>query len=49
MAAYEEVRTLLDDRLGTAPGPALRALHTELLHQEPATPPAPGSAPRPAP
>ncbi|MER6022644.1 AfsR/SARP family transcriptional regulator [Streptomyces anulatus] len=49
LAAYEEVRTLLDDRLGTAPGPALRALHTELLHQEPATPPAPGSAPRPAP
>lgn len=35
LAAYEEVRTLLDDRLGTAPGPALRALHTELLHQEP--------------
>ncbi|MEV7114167.1 AfsR/SARP family transcriptional regulator [Streptomyces anulatus] len=49
LAAYEEVRTLLDDRLGTAPGPALRALHTELLHQEPATPPAPGSASRPAP
>ncbi len=35
LAAYEEVRTLLDDRLGTAPGPALRALHTELLHQRP--------------
>ncbi|MFJ9182133.1 AfsR/SARP family transcriptional regulator [Streptomyces anulatus] len=52
LAAYEEVRTLLDDRLGTAPGPALRALHTELLHQEPATPPgpsAPGPPPRPAP
>ncbi|MFI1247792.1 AfsR/SARP family transcriptional regulator [Streptomyces anulatus] len=49
LAAYEEVRTLLDDRLGTAPGPALRALHTDLLHQEPAMPPAPGSAPRPAP
>ncbi|MFD4021957.1 BTAD domain-containing putative transcriptional regulator [Streptomyces sp. NPDC058576] len=41
LAAYEEVRTLLDDRLGTAPGPALRALHAELLHQEPAAPPAP--------
>ncbi|WP_103509037.1 BTAD domain-containing putative transcriptional regulator, partial [Streptomyces sp. SM13] len=38
LAVYEEVRTLLDDRLGTAPGPALRALHTELLHQEPAEP-----------
>ncbi|MFJ8251031.1 AfsR/SARP family transcriptional regulator [Streptomyces sp. NPDC094466] len=49
LAAYEEVRTLLDDRLGTAPGPALRALHTELLHQEPAAPPAPGPAPRPNP
>ncbi|MEU4174213.1 BTAD domain-containing putative transcriptional regulator [Streptomyces sp. NPDC026589] len=49
LAAYEEVRTLLDDRLGTAPGPGLRALHTELLHQEPAAPPAPGPAPRAAP
>ncbi|MFH9230236.1 AfsR/SARP family transcriptional regulator [Streptomyces globisporus] len=38
LAAYEEVRTLLDDRLGTAPGPALRALHTELLHPDPADP-----------
>ncbi|MEU2194378.1 BTAD domain-containing putative transcriptional regulator [Streptomyces fimicarius] len=38
LAAYEEVRTLLDDRLGTAPGPALRALHADLLHQEPAEP-----------
>ncbi|MFJ9886498.1 AfsR/SARP family transcriptional regulator [Streptomyces sp. NPDC091287] len=47
LAAYEEVRALLDDRLGTAPGPGLRALHTELLHQEPAAPPAPGPAPRP--
>ncbi|MEU3437101.1 BTAD domain-containing putative transcriptional regulator [Streptomyces sp. NPDC006863] len=36
LAAYEEVRILLDDRLGTAPGPALRALFTELLHPEPA-------------
>ncbi|MGW7092121.1 AfsR/SARP family transcriptional regulator [Streptomyces sp. NPDC054874] len=49
LAAYEEVRALLDDRLGTAPGPGLRALHTELLHQEPAAPPAPGPAPRPTP
>ncbi|WP_406189913.1 winged helix-turn-helix domain-containing protein [Streptomyces griseus] len=38
LAAYEEVRTLLDDRLGTAPGPSLRALHADLLHQEPAEP-----------
>ncbi|MFG3393131.1 AfsR/SARP family transcriptional regulator [Streptomyces parvus] len=57
LAAYEEVRTLLDDRLGTAPGPALRALHTELLHPGPATgaaptpgtAPATGAAPAPAP
>ncbi|MFH9293452.1 AfsR/SARP family transcriptional regulator [Streptomyces sp. NPDC017520] len=49
LAAYEEVRTLLDDRLGTAPGPGLRALHTELLHQGPAAPPVPGPAPRPTP
>ncbi|WP_228992922.1 BTAD domain-containing putative transcriptional regulator [Streptomyces sp. DH8] len=41
LAAYEEVRTLLDDRLGTAPGPALRALHAELLHQEPPSGPEP--------
>ncbi len=47
LAAYEQVRTLLDDRLGTAPGPALRALHTELLHPVPATgvAPTPGTAP----
>ncbi|MFH8868687.1 AfsR/SARP family transcriptional regulator [Streptomyces griseus] len=52
LAAYEEVRALLDDRLGTAPGPGLRALHTELLHQEPPAQPvpsAPGPAPRPDP
>ncbi|MFJ2023386.1 AfsR/SARP family transcriptional regulator [Streptomyces sp. NPDC087897] len=57
LAAYEEVRTLLDDRLGTSPGPALRSLHAELLHQEtppgrgtplhrePAAPPAPVASP----
>ncbi|MET7414214.1 AfsR/SARP family transcriptional regulator [Streptomyces rubiginosohelvolus] len=55
LAAYEEVRTLLDDRLGTAPGPALRALHAELLHPvrgtgaapTPGTAPATGAAPAP--
>ncbi|MBQ0849520.1 winged helix-turn-helix domain-containing protein [Streptomyces sp. BH-SS-21] len=31
LAAYESVRRLLADRLGTDPGPELRALHTELL------------------
>ncbi|MDV5143677.1 BTAD domain-containing putative transcriptional regulator [Streptomyces sp. SBC-4] len=40
LAAYEEVRTGLADRLGTDPGPELRALHAELLGA-----PAPGLAP----
>ncbi|MFE1802221.1 BTAD domain-containing putative transcriptional regulator [Streptomyces sp. NPDC059517] len=31
LAAYESVRRLLADRLGTDPGPELRSLHTELL------------------
>ncbi|MEV7672201.1 BTAD domain-containing putative transcriptional regulator, partial [Streptomyces sp. NPDC088752] len=31
LVAYEEVRTALADRLGTDPGPELRALHAELL------------------
>ncbi|MGW4174547.1 AfsR/SARP family transcriptional regulator [Streptomyces rubiginosohelvolus] len=52
LAAFEEVRTLLDDRLGTAPGPALRGLHTELLHPEPfprsSGAPAPGPCARPS-
>ncbi|MFD4902700.1 BTAD domain-containing putative transcriptional regulator [Streptomyces sp. NPDC058411] len=46
LAAYDEVRTLLADRLGTDPGPALRALYEGLLHQDP---PAPAPAPRTAP
>ncbi|NEA20648.1 BTAD domain-containing putative transcriptional regulator, partial [Streptomyces halstedii] len=33
LAAYDEVRTVLADRLGTDPGPELRALYGELLHQ----------------
>ncbi|MET8980447.1 BTAD domain-containing putative transcriptional regulator [Streptomyces sp. NPDC004539] len=32
LAAYDEVRTLLADRLGTDPGTELRALHMELLN-----------------
>ncbi|AQS72248.1 AfsR family transcriptional regulator [Streptomyces pactum] len=32
LAAYEAVRRLLADRLGTDPGPELRALHGELLN-----------------
>ncbi|MGW5133898.1 AfsR/SARP family transcriptional regulator [Streptomyces sp. NPDC004135] len=31
LAAYDDVRQLLADRLGTDPGPELRALHAELL------------------
>ncbi|MHB9862320.1 AfsR/SARP family transcriptional regulator [Streptomyces sp. YIM S03343] len=31
LAAYEDVRQLLADRLGSDPGPELRALHTQLL------------------
>ncbi|MEU8778652.1 BTAD domain-containing putative transcriptional regulator [Streptomyces sp. NPDC048606] len=44
LAGYEEVRRDLAARLGTDPGPALRALHTELLTpDEPAPPAAPGA------
>ncbi|MEU9110541.1 BTAD domain-containing putative transcriptional regulator [Streptomyces sp. NPDC048483] len=48
LAAYERIRTGLADRLGTDPGPELRALHTELLHPEP-QPPAAAPAPPPGP
>ncbi|WP_328889328.1 AfsR/SARP family transcriptional regulator [Streptomyces sp. NBC_00316] len=56
LVAYEEVRTVLADRLGTDPGQELRSLHAELLHQEPGLPPSgpaqaptatPGRAPAP--
>ncbi|MET9347336.1 BTAD domain-containing putative transcriptional regulator [Streptomyces termitum] len=52
LAAYEDVRRTLADRLGTDPGPALRALHGELLAPAPAPAPAPlpaPAAPAPAP
>ncbi|MEV7847396.1 BTAD domain-containing putative transcriptional regulator [Streptomyces cyaneofuscatus] len=51
LAAYEEVRTVLSDRLGTDPGPELRGLYGELLHQEPAAPAPqePPAAPKPTP
>ncbi|MGW1000971.1 BTAD domain-containing putative transcriptional regulator [Streptomyces sp. NPDC002520] len=42
LAAYEDVRRLLADRLGSDPGPELRALHTELLTE---APPRPRTAP----
>ncbi|WP_079054382.1 AfsR/SARP family transcriptional regulator, partial [Streptomyces graminilatus] len=35
LAAYEDVRRLLADRLGADPGPELRSLHTELLNPSP--------------
>ncbi|MFD9457851.1 BTAD domain-containing putative transcriptional regulator [Streptomyces sp. NPDC059985] len=45
LAAYEDVRRDLAARLGADPGPALRALHTELLTAPaPLPPPAPPSA-----
>ncbi|CQR64370.1 BTAD domain-containing putative transcriptional regulator [Streptomyces leeuwenhoekii] len=52
LAAYEDVRRLLADRLGADPGPALRALHGELLRRPGAPapltpPPAPARAGRP--
>ncbi|MCX4772963.1 MULTISPECIES: BTAD domain-containing putative transcriptional regulator [unclassified Streptomyces] len=50
LAAYEEVRTVLADRLGADPGAELSALHAELLRQEPARPAVPAPpAGRPAP
>ncbi|WP_254402115.1 BTAD domain-containing putative transcriptional regulator, partial [Streptomyces sp. AC555_RSS877] len=45
LAAYEAVRHLLADRLGTGPGPELRALHGELLRPDGSGGPA--SGPRP--
>ncbi|MDH6216564.1 AfsR/SARP family transcriptional regulator [Streptomyces pseudovenezuelae] len=50
LAAYEDVRQLLADRLGSDPGPELRALHGELLRSadgETGAAPAP-RAPAPA-
>ncbi|MFJ5259348.1 BTAD domain-containing putative transcriptional regulator [Streptomyces sp. NPDC088387] len=43
LAAYDDVRRLLADRLGSDPGPELRELHAELLR---ADSPAPAAAPR---
>ncbi|MDT7844781.1 BTAD domain-containing putative transcriptional regulator [Streptomyces justiciae] len=45
LAAYEDVRHLLADRLGADPGPELRALHGELLDQPPSRPAVPAPAP----
>ncbi|MFE2229472.1 AfsR/SARP family transcriptional regulator [Streptomyces kronopolitis] len=47
LAAYEEIRTGLADRLGADPGPELRALHAELLSPPPAAGPPAGPPPPP--
>ncbi|MGW9492919.1 AfsR/SARP family transcriptional regulator [Streptomyces prasinus] len=39
LAAYEDVRRLLAERLGSDPGAELRSLHAELLKPETASPP----------
>ncbi|MFB9587829.1 AfsR/SARP family transcriptional regulator [Streptomyces racemochromogenes] len=48
LAAYETVRQDLAARLGTDPGPALRALHAQLLAPAPAPPAGPTPARWPA-
>ncbi|MFD9544472.1 BTAD domain-containing putative transcriptional regulator [Streptomyces sp. NPDC060022] len=46
LAAYGDARTALAERLGSSPGPELRGLYEELLHQDRARPePAPSPAP----
>ncbi|MGP3685610.1 AfsR/SARP family transcriptional regulator [Streptomyces sp. IBSNAI002] len=45
LEAYDTVRRDLAARLGTDPGPALRALHAELLNPRPEPGPVPGPAP----
>ncbi|WP_426569649.1 AfsR/SARP family transcriptional regulator [Streptomyces canus] len=49
LAAYEDVRRLLADRLGSDPGPELRFLHAELLTPAEPRNPARGRADRGAP
>ncbi|MFJ7585937.1 AfsR/SARP family transcriptional regulator [Streptomyces sp. NPDC097617] len=49
LAAYDSVRRELSDRLGTDPGPELRALHTELLASDPGPRPTAATAPAPDP
>ncbi|MGW0764722.1 BTAD domain-containing putative transcriptional regulator [Streptomyces sp. NPDC002676] len=47
LAAYEDVRRLLADRLGSDPGPEMRALHAELLAGPAAEPEPPAHPPAP--
>jgi len=44
LSRYEEVRTAIADRLGTGPGPELRALHAELLTSGAGAPGVPGAS-----
>ncbi|MCX4677740.1 winged helix-turn-helix domain-containing protein [Streptomyces sp. NBC_01433] len=46
LAAYEGTRSILADRLGADPGPGLRALYDELLHQTAAAAPPANAANR---
>ncbi|MGW6020670.1 AfsR/SARP family transcriptional regulator [Streptomyces sp. NPDC055099] len=45
LAAYDEVRRLIADRIGADPGPELRLLHEELLRADAPRPPAPRTRP----
>ncbi|MGW3357269.1 BTAD domain-containing putative transcriptional regulator [Streptomyces bungoensis] len=45
LAAYDDVRRLLADRLGSDPGPELRSLHARLLTPEAASEPVPRPVP----
>ncbi|MFF8378148.1 BTAD domain-containing putative transcriptional regulator [Streptomyces sp. NPDC015661] len=45
LAAYEEVRQALAERLGTDPGPELRSLHAELLAEDGPVPAPPRTLP----
>ncbi|PAZ10348.1 AfsR family transcriptional regulator [Streptomyces sp. SA15] len=49
LGAYEDVRQLLADRLGSDPGPELRALHGELLNAGETPAPGPKQASEPLP
>ena len=47
LRVYEDIRVLLREELGSSPGPALVALHAQLLRDEPAPAPATPAAAKP--
>jgi DNA-binding SARP family transcriptional activator/DNA-binding CsgD family transcriptional regulator len=49
LRVYEDIRVLLREELGSSPGPALVALHAQLLRDEPAAPAAPPEPAKPKP